>query len=56
MAKLCYQARRVGSERKAAGAGFFRTVVKEIGRLPGNLIVLSGLLILATEMEMVVGN
>ena len=23
MAKLCYQARRVGSERKAAGAGFF---------------------------------
>jgi hypothetical protein len=33
MAKICYLARKVGSERKAAGPGFFRTVVKEVGRL-----------------------
>jgi hypothetical protein len=33
MAKICYPARKVGSERKAAGPGFFRTVVKEVGRL-----------------------
>jgi len=54
MATICYPARKVGSERKAAGPGFFSDRCK--GGRATNSIVLSGFLTLATEMEVVVGN